>query len=72
MNPIDEELERLARLRAAGDLSDEEYDALKARLLDAPQVEPPTQEEAELPPASIPKPEEPKKGLSVQIGRAHV
>jgi len=67
MDSVGKELERLARLRAAGDLSDEEYDTLKARLLDAPQVVPPTQEGSELTSASTPKPEEIKRDSSVQL-----
>ena len=36
MDPVGEELERLARLRASGHLSNDEFEALKARLLSGP------------------------------------
>ena len=36
MDPVGEELERLARLRASGHLSNDEFEALKARLPSGP------------------------------------
>ena len=40
MDSVGEELERLARLKASGDLSDEEYELLKSRFLDSIPNEP--------------------------------
>ncbi len=47
MDSVGEELERLARLKASGDLSDEEYELLKSRLLDSIPNEPEPEPEPE-------------------------
>ena len=44
MDSVGEELERLARLRASGDLSDEEYELLKSRVIDSTADTSPTKD----------------------------